>query len=239
MEDILILSGDFLDRNITSIDLKEVPHIPFKKIKILIKIDDNKDTIKSVFEYDEILNTVYFRVDGFHKEYCEIAVDIRDIKFQGLPYICSFTEIFKPFCMKIRKSNGSIVLVKDFTKNNKWQCYVQWFHNTFQIFDYINSIKLSSPEIVEQNKIHHIHNKIYSPKQKERHNIYLQRRFTITGNEKKRRKKSTVVYSTAEWSVRGHFRHLKSGKEVWIEPQLRKRKNLTATTKSKKSYIVS
>lgn len=40
---------------------------------------------------------------------------------------------------------------------------------------------------------------------------------------------TVITYKVAKWTVRGHVRHLKSGKEVYIKPGIRERKALAGT----------
>lgn len=48
---------------------------------------------------------------------------------------------------------------------------------------------------------------------------------------------TVVTYKTAKWSVRGHVRHYKSGKEVYIKPSTRKRKALADTDETTATTI--
>lgn len=48
---------------------------------------------------------------------------------------------------------------------------------------------------------------------------------------------TVVTYKTAKWSVRGHIRHYKSGKEVYIKPSTRTRKALVDTDEATATTI--
>lgn len=97
------------------------------------------------------------------------------------------------------------------------QC-VRIFKICLNCFAYINSIdKTAIPSEVKRVKKH-------SKGKKNKGQVkYLSvTQYRLTGCEK-RVKTSAVNYTTEEWDVRGHWRHYKSGKKVWIKPNTLKR----------------
>ena len=81
--------------------------------------------------------------------------------------------------------------------------------------------------------------KIYAPNKKRRITSHIGP-INITADSKKiiRKLSGIIRYSTPQWDVRGHYRHYKSGKVVYIEPHQNKRKNLNATDETTKRTII-
>ena len=81
--------------------------------------------------------------------------------------------------------------------------------------------------------------KIYAPDKKRRITSHIGP-INITADSKKiiRKLSGIIRYSTPQWDVRGHYRHYKSGKVVYIAPHQNKRKNLNATDETTKRTII-
>lgn len=81
--------------------------------------------------------------------------------------------------------------------------------------------------------------RIYAPDVKQRVTSHIGPVHITTDSKKTIRKLSGIIkYTMPSWDVRGHYRHYKSGKVVYIPPHTNKRKNLEQTNDTIKRTII-
>lgn len=230
---------DTVDSN--NIAISDVPHIPFAAINIqLTGFSDIFDTdVSMVYDHrtDKIFIDIKLPKSNYLSRIQGNAHDVFNVGSDNLLHIDdSVCRLF------LAHSGGKPVLDRKVLSNVNWSDLIRYCEILvmicFQIFEYINTVQLDAPDVVERVYAN-VSNKKYKAAQKAKHKTKLFRTYKLTGKERNRSRSTTMIYSTSEWGVRGHMRRYKNGNTIWINPQTRRRKGLEdAKTVSKKDYVL-
>lgn len=195
---------------------------PFYQTRISVNMG-NEGIIDLFFNSDG--EKVFWMYGEFNPKFTGWAAEttIQDLRFANLfdnkPISnCNMVTISKNVIRRALPSDqkGYSISIKQIKDSIFW---------IIAIFEHIKHIKLNQPELVEKTIVQNAKGK-QKTKTKKKPPAPTRisfKKYTLVGDEKRRKKPSNVVYQKAEWGVRGHYRIYKSGKRVWVAPHTCKR----------------
>lgn len=222
--------------------IKEIPNFPFVSAEI-IYLEKSKAIQSFFIERDETKIHISSRFVNVFVPVNVITVTNGSVEIQENKDH-TITGVFTACGVKQDINNLKVITSKELSKTLLREKIIKYTTSclvcAFFLYTYINTIYLPEPEL-EIKAINNLHKK-KSKSQKKKAVYVSTRKYKLTGLEEKRKRKSKVVYSVAEWSTRGHYRHLSNGKTIWIKPHTNKRKNLSdkknITVQNYKRYVV-
>lgn len=176
-------------------------------------------------------------------------------KNEGINFLVYFEPMDFNFEIFLDFSDFSVVVGTDQDISDKVKDLNDFLENMCRMIigelSYINVLAHEEKVIIEENttKKKVIINNNKKKKSNSNKKVKTVRNIKITKEVVKRTNRNNTNSNNTEqkreynrqiksWNVRGYYRTYKSGKKVWIDPQVRKAKNGSSKVKGIKNYIV-
>lgn len=177
-------------------------------------------------------------------------------KNEGINFLVYFEPMDFNFEIFLDFSDFSVVVGTDQDISNKVKDLNDFLENMCRMIigelSYINVLAHEEKVIIEENTTEKkvIINNNKKKKSNSNKKVKTVRNIKITKEVVKRTNRNNTNSNNTEqkreynrqiksWNVRGYYRTYKSGKKVWIDPQVRKAKNGSSKVKGIKNYIVA
>lgn len=167
--------------------------------------------------------TYYFSVISSNMVHLRIWVDIPD-KDGGGTFEAEYDLQFFPHSVKLRYPKDGNRDMYEFLVSEDGDSGVRNFETTALIFDTLNTFMLHYGEIafnVREIVCKKSSKKLAAPAANTDHKVRLVKSYTLKKNWKTKVERKKAEIRCLAWGVRGHFRHYKDGRVVFVHPYVK------------------